>query len=393
MPRTCKLLLTATVALSLSVAMATAALAQGKGKPGGGGSTPPPPVTYALKTFEMPVASPWSIGSVRMSSSGIVVGSYSTAYGVEHPFIYDPSVDPDFAQDLNDDFDIVLANTGKRLADEGLRIVGANDINNLGFVVGPIEEIENPGVWRGYLLDLKADPPKLHLLPDAGLGHTYARRINDSMDIAGTYALASGFGRAYLFNPLDDEELVDLGLTDVYRQVELSNPAPGQLPQVVGETFDGIVFRYTREVGLDPNVAFEGAVGGVSATGGFCGRISQRQKNGKYVDYPYRYENTLEIISELQSYSPIAINSHGDLATFTGGLLYHEGTGVIKLNDVMVGSAKDLSLWSGSWYRFILDMTERGAISPAIPDFPGICGRLSDPKNGERGFVLVPVAP
>jgi hypothetical protein len=389
MLRTCKLLLTAIVALGLSADFAAAPLyAQGKGKPGGGGSNPPPPpVTYALKVFDMPtIATDYILmETYNMTSTGVVVG-YFRQGGPYQPFLYDPSIDPDMAINLND--------LGVAGLPEGWRIVAAIGVNEYGFVVGAIEEIAVPDVYRGYLLDLNADPPLLQTLPD-GPGHAYARGINDCMDIVGVARAANGNLRGYVFNPLIDLEVTDLGI-DLDHRVKLSNPLPGFPAQVTGVRISSSypVFRYTIESGeLTDLFATNGDQRAIprdiSPTGVVCGGYPKpKTKNGSTA---FRYDSALEVLSDVGAAG--AINSQGDLAMLYERSLYHEGTGLIDLTKTLTGSADDLDEWNSATEVVVSGMTERGAVNPDVPNFPGICGKITKSGIGSRGFILIPVAP
>ena len=86
------------------------ALAQGKGKKppkddgGGGGGivTVQPPMRYWINSFSMPADHNGQGGlSYQMTSSGVVIGDYLDLNGARQPYVYDPSIDPDSAVNLN----------------------------------------------------------------------------------------------------------------------------------------------------------------------------------------------------------------------------------------------------------------------------------------------------
>ncbi|MCL4854518.1 MAG: hypothetical protein KJZ78_24425, partial [Bryobacteraceae bacterium] len=362
------------------------AAAQKPGKGGGGGGSVPtlPPVRYQLKTFRMPNDSCISVSVGSMNNSGIVVGYYGTsADTLRHPFLYDPSIDPDVALDLNT-LDIDWHEPGWRLA-------SALGVNESGYVVGQMEEFAQPGVWRGYVLDLNVSPAVLVPL-STGTASNWARRINDNLDVVGVAAAEEGY-HIYVCN-VADEAFTDLGILGT-SGVELSNPPPGEPAQVVGEFWGSwTVFRYIVGAGFDESVTpFPGRALRIASNGDFCGNYDQFNKGGKNVTYrPMRYRGSLEIFSDLQGYAS-GINTHGDIVTWNTQQLYHEGTGLINLNSVVVGIASDLAIWDGSWARCLPDMTERGALNPGMPNYPGICVWLAGSQFGPRGALLVPVEP
>jgi hypothetical protein len=397
MLKTWKLLLVAIAVVGLSPDYAAAQKTSKNPPPP---PPPPPPVTYALQTFKMPVADPFpgSVDVRQMSSDGVVVGYYTATHPNRQPFIYFPG--DQSALDLNRDFDVRL-NDGHSLADAGLRIVSALGINNFGYIVGPVEEVSKPGVWRGYLLDLNT--LKLTLLP-AGPGHSYARQINDRMDILGvTQDPVTKAWRPYLYNPLVGQvrDLVsDLGFM-TYPTVMLNNPASGQPAQVVGQTENGAVFRYIDGHGLDKSLPLLDRVLCISSSGMIGGAYPVPGTRNAMM--PYRFDVKLETFSDLRG-GAWAITDLGDfVCTKINGsrdkFLYHEGAGLIDINTVLSGSTEDRAFWDCASSRTFVDMTERGEINPDSPLFPGMCGSLvvhQTDKSGRivssesRGFLLVP---
>ena len=230
------------------------------------------------------------------------------------------------------------------------------------------------------------------MLPDEGLGDTYARRINDNMDILGVSLPNTGVWRGYHYNPNSDADVTDLGFELFWHQVELSNPPAGVPAQVVGQRNpNGTVFRYTIGYGMEPDLALpEGNYRlhpyDISPNGEFCGGYPKPKTRNAYM--AYRYDDAVETFSNLATAT--AIDGHGDFVA--GPMLYHEGTGAFNLDGTLGGSASDLSIWNDSAYPNTVDMTERGAINPDAPNFPGMCGYLYSPSFGYRGFVLIPVA-
>ncbi len=72
--------------------------------------------------------------------------------------------------------------------------------------------------------------------------------------------------------------------------------------------------------------------------------------------------------------------------------LYSEGLGVLKLNDLLVGTPADVQLFrAGQWYSPRL--TDRGSLNTQIPNFPGIAGMFGAANGTTYLFMLVPVAP
>jgi hypothetical protein len=177
-------------AMVLSLAAATALAGKPPKNPP---PPPPPPVIYTLQVYDMPTteAGPVTIYNSDIASDGTIVG-YFKQNGVNHAYLYNSATDQAF--NLNDVGVIGLPS--------GWRIAAALAINNHGCVVGAIEEIANPGTWRGYILDIWGSPPLLTTLPD-GPDHTYPKGINDKMEIVGVRLGANGRYRGYVFNALE----------------------------------------------------------------------------------------------------------------------------------------------------------------------------------------------
>lgn len=374
-------------ALAIGLASSSAPLyAQGKGKPGGGGGgTTLPPVRYQVKTFRMPAHSVGSVSTHQMTNTGIVVGYYTTTDNARHPFLYDPSDNPDVAIDLND-LDISWHAPGWRLA-------SALGVNELGYVVGQMEEIANPGLWHGYVLDLNASPAFLVPL-STGPALNYTRRINDNLDIVGVTATEGGGYKVNLYN-LASNQYAELGSVATH-QVELSNPPPGQPAQVVGTLWKSwSLFRYTVGGGFDNSMSqFQGNAWAINPNGVFCGQYDKYNKSGNITaSYAYRYENSLQTFTDIPNRGASAINSHKDFVTWNNQKLYHEGAGLLDLNSLIVGSTSDVAIWNGSGAKCLPDMTERGALNPGMPNYPGMCAWLYGPEYGHRGALLIPVAP
>ena len=115
---------------------------------------PPPPVNYGIQFWTFPQGD----GSVlnKMNNLGQVVGRCWGSNGTapNHGFIYDPSVDPDTAIDLND---LNVAGFPPPPAGyTGWMIGSAVGINDNGVVVGylqPVNTGSGAGPRMGYILD------------------------------------------------------------------------------------------------------------------------------------------------------------------------------------------------------------------------------------------------
>ncbi len=348
----------------------------------GGKPVPPPeppsvPVRYQLKTFGMPEDSYGLGGNMnvyQMSSSGLAVGDYADLNLTMRGFLYDPSIDPDNAVNLND-----LGIVG---IPDGWYIRAATDINDLGFVVGSMESQETPGLHRGFLLDLSSDPPSLISLPVGDL-YTYCRRINDSMDILGVYRNADGTWGGYIYNPLVGYNDLEISLLDPY--VHLSNPVPGAAVKIVGKLADGSPFRKTIGGALE-TFADLSYIRDINGAGDFCG--NQEIRTRRKVTYTaIRYRSEVELFDGYGHAN--AINNHGNLV-LDAIQFYHEGTGTVSLDNIVDGSNADLAAWFAGNPR-VTDMTERGAINSEAPDFPGLSGTITSFDFAGRGFVAIPV--
>lgn len=372
--------------------LALAAPPEGKGGGGGGGdtgdspATVTPPVRYSVKTFGMPAdySGGGSVYVYQMTSSGIVVGDYPDLTGFKQPFIYDPSIDTDVAINLND-----LGIVG---IPEGWRILSATDINELGYAVGPLQSLADPGLYRGYLLDLTATPPAMSTLPD-GPSTTYARRINDMMDIVGAYQREDGTWGAYSYNPAIDTATNDLGISLWgSASIELSNPVDGSAAMAAGRLSDGSSFRLALggELEILAELLSPSRIEDINPHGDVCGVYTTSTKKST-TNEAFRYTTGLQLFSEFGG--AVAITAHGDLVltTNSGLYLHHDGTGAISLDEVAVGDESDLADWFGSTWVQASDMTERGAINPDVPDYPGICGLMRFDDASMRGWVLTPV--
>jgi hypothetical protein len=390
-----RLLLTTLCAALLGLLILQSAPA-GKGKPGGEEPPPPPPlppsvsVRYAVKTFGMPADQDVTkiVHAYQMTSTGMVVGDYTDLDGNWQAFLYDPARDDvDNAVNLND--------IGIIGVPAGWRIASATDINEFGFVVGPLENLDTPGRWRGYLLDLGSDPPMLTTLPDGPL-HTYSRRINDSMDILGVYQNDDLTWGGYVYNPMVDDQPNDLGLSLWNPYITLNNPDAGQSLKIVGRLSDGSNFRKTLSGDLETfaDLPYPSSIENINASGDFCGSYAAKSR-GQNRYTAFRYLATVETFTDFTRAT--AINGHKDLALIHGTdnrpYLYHEGTGAVPLDNIVDGSDADLAAWITGFVE-VSDMTERGAINSDTPDFPGLCGDIAIPvgeSQVNRGFVLIPI--
>jgi hypothetical protein len=350
----------------------------------GGGKTPSP-VVYHVKVFSMPADHTGDEVSVRgMNNLGQVVGHYSVDGG-NKAFIYDPVVDPDRAIDLHDHVQ----------PPDGFYFRLATGINDRGEIVGGLRSLDDE-VRRPFVITWREGKPTAELLPhDEAWLFTSARGINNSGDVLVEFETLDGV-RAYVYNPL--WEPLDMGeyILPIFIErgrfnlsVLLNDQRP---PQVAGVDADTkCAFRYTlggelkiyRDLNYDENEVW---VSGLNNHGVICGRRRNKRTNESY-----KHTGT-QLVVLGQTNSAVKLNDSGDAPIQGSKLLYHEGSGMLDLaNLVKRGDPADLKLWTDGGPTFWGGVTERGALSPNKPNFPALSVTLWGSSFGYRGVILIPV--
>ncbi len=127
---------------------------------------PPPPIHYQIHYFTAPQAG-GSFDAIRaMNNAGVMVGDYTsrrrTAATSRRGFIYDPTIDPDQAIDLNDLVEV----PEDRMTDDG--ISRGNSINDRGAILVTVAKTlhrssTDPDYeMRGLLIDTRGNPNPDH---------------------------------------------------------------------------------------------------------------------------------------------------------------------------------------------------------------------------------------
>jgi hypothetical protein len=367
------------------------------GGPGGGGGDPPPPpvVQYQLNILGMP-SDLGRIGGVwGMNRFGEVAGMYYDASNRRHAFLSSPtSPTTNVAIDLNllnfdSEFDIP----------DGWYLANVYDVNIHGDVVGTMGKFGESiyEVRQGFVIKRSGEgKPKIIRLPDDLWTYAYAWQINDSGDIVGKFLdNVTGVRGIYLFNPelYDDSEPLPPIILDNVANGYLNNS--GQVAGLLGQ---GVAFRYTpgaseplEEFPEILSVDSAASVLDINDVGEFCGSVLYKTDGkGRARKRAYRHGTQLEAFTETGN-AAAAINVAGDFPMSRVRQFYHEGTGLITLDEnVVVGDEVDLFMIASSFDP--RDVTERGAMIGSAPEFPGICGTfVISGLVDELAFVLVPV--
>ena len=209
-------------------------------------------------------------------------------------------------------------------------------------------------------------------------------------------------GTSYLFNPglydgdpvvraardglpqdfsADTPVLLPANLSD--HQIILNNPLGGRPAQLAGVTSDSVAFRYTTgdppslntfpEINLWPTES----VIGLNDSGTFCGTYYGGKVKGQNVRDPFRYSDTLEVLSLSGTEPPVDINSSGDLITWNRYIYRDDWGGFVNLDDIVTG---DLVAWNAGLPQ-LFGMNDRGG----AVDSSEIVGQV-----GGFFFVLTP---
>jgi hypothetical protein len=223
-----------------------------------------------------------------------------------------------------------------------------------------------------------------------------AKAINDDGDVLCTF-IKDGVIGAYVFNPLVDSAPLVLPVV-LYNDswLALNNSLGDRPAQVVGHLPDSAIFRYTLgdaapEVfaALSYESREDYLVMGINDMGVVSGR---RVNKSRYQAISFD-GSTVHALNAMNGGADI--NESGDMAIWGNPELYHEGTGLLNLSDVVVGDSADLALWTAAGWRFTVDLTERGALNSdaAVADYPAVAGYLSGGGVPQQPYILLPVAP
>lgn len=351
-------------------------------KPGGGGSTLPK-VRYQIQLWSTPGGGTGFIND--MNTQGQVIGWYKTSSGEKRAYLYDPSVNLTQAIDLNT---IATPPTGWVIA-------SAVGINDFGMIVGYLEPVGTDGTIRaGYILDISAASPVLQPIPDSEWSNTLPRAINEDGDILGLYVNANGFYGAYIYNPAEDPLPVDLGIELQHAEYcAINNSTATRGPQIALQIRDGsnagIATRWTRAGGFEtPLPGTNTSVRDINDSGMICGGTTAKLGKGPLQTYPFRYTNSLEILASPGLLAASRINSAGDL--LVGNLMYREGTGFLKLDDLIDRTDPDAALWfsASSGSTWPSEMNDR----IAGPEFGQLAGAHTLSTGVQFNYLLTPVS-
>lgn len=371
-----------------------------KGKP-----TPPPaapPVSYHLQLIEMPANqnATGAIQSAEMNRWGEFVGNYFANDGLYHAFLYDPAINPGQAIDLNE---LVAP-----WIPEGWYLSSAKAINDRGTIVGIRRQVGNE-TRRGFVLyRIEGQPVELVLLDDEQWPYTFPVDINEAGDLLAVFdtdGTVDGNGMGVyacnlgLYGDAGAAAIEILPFT-VYSAAtaKLNNRLGSEPAQVAGTLASGPAFRYTLGDALpeifpeyDLYSRDEYSVAGINDAGAFCGR---RIPKSHYE--AFRYDGQLKTVTGVLN-GASAVNLAGDMSIASGRQFYYEGVGLLNLDDLLVGDPDDISLWKSANFTMQTSITERGAVNPDSPNFPGLCGNIYEPVSGSpaiiKGYVLTPQLP
>ncbi len=346
---------------------------------------PPPPVKFQLTL----VAVPSGAGMRDMNNLGTQVGVRTDSTGIRHAIL----VENGLVQDLET---MVLPPAGWYFA-------SAYSINDYGSIVGDLGKIGTSidAVRRGYVIHRPQDSPAYYsTIPDELWSFSFGWRINDDGLVLGMYRKLDGTMGNYVYDsqdPLQTSPQILPIVSDT--NLSLNNSLMGRNAQVIGyRNSDGKALRYT--LGSSSVEALALGTGSSSPTsindfGDFCGSAAILTKRGTPSGQYVAYRDDLFGYKTFSATGggAVDINSSGDLAisVSSGTQIYLEGYGVLKVNDLLLGTATDLSLFRNGIAN-CKNITERGSLNPAQPNYPGIGGNVS--ANGiTYAFVLKPAAP
>ena len=334
--------MTLIIAFLLAVCLPQEPLLAKKAAQGHPPERPPPPVLYDITYFDMPYAVESGTGPIvyGMNNAGCVVGTYVNAgTSLSSGFLYDPSVDPSNAMDLND-----IVQPGL----PGWHIESGRSINDAGDIAGTIrqygDDLVNPCVID---MNVNVAPPQLPQLTRIELDpvefdsfYSVSAGINSSGDITGRIERTDGTWGGFLYNPGIYEGVIGYGPFEFTHVADFFTFAINDrlydggygLFQIAGSNrVAGTPFRCQVQVDpvdpeADPTVVFEdlvlpGVVSGGAAAINNAGVIlgtafvpSGKGKKTKQVYFRYGMD-PLTIENPHDRYwagSAKSINEHGD---------------------------------------------------------------------------------
>jgi hypothetical protein len=350
---------------------------------------PLPPIAYLIQLWEVPAPNTLSYVS-RMNNLGQIVGYMSDPNSERRGYLYDPSIDPDTAFDLND---IAVG------VPDGWRIAKASGINDQGILVGDLAPLGQVGniIRQAFVLDTNVVPPVVVPLPNwDNWVTTSGSDINENGDIFGYYVGDDGLKYAFLYNPSDPATpwflSVPINTNGVYAG-HLNNPSGSRPCQVTGYLADGggsgagTPFRWTPGVGLETFPSLNAPyVDGINDAGTICGTTSVQTVTGTgkktsttTAQYPMRLTTASPaILTGAPGTGASAINASADTLLYTGILFRDDWTAYGNYVDVkrlLVGSDADkAAVASGGWRL----MNDRGSLTNA--------GQIAG-----KGFLLTPI--
>jgi hypothetical protein len=343
-----------------------------------------------------------------------------------HGFLYSPELGPsawDFHEMMSGQIAPLIARESLDGSDDGSQwyLGSLSKINQHGDAVGFLGKKGVSGWEKGracVIYGATTLKPLLALLPDRPTPnsdtiwqYTNGISINDSglimVEFLGINATGAPYEGAYLIRPYFQEsehsqepELIMPVPIDL--QVELHvdrRPRLNNSGQVGGQLATGEIFIYSLgdRTPLKTYPEFnlfspaETMFWDMNDYGTICGR---RVVKG-FLHF-WRYDGTL---LSMRGLGATHINNAGDMnirvGTYSSPLLYHQGTGLIDLEKLIIGKASDLNCWKASIRRDVAGMTQRGAwnTDPAVVNYPGFAGTISGASSGNWVYLLRPVKP
>jgi hypothetical protein len=370
-------------------ALTSPALGQ-KGKPQPPPPPPPVPVHYSIHYWQVPTGGTGWFN--QMNNRGQAVGWYSLPDGSHNAWLYDPDVDPNWALDLN-----ALGVVG---VPEGWVIASATGINDWGDITGYVMPTNDPSVRRGYVINMRATPPELKLIPvPADWPSSYGGDINNHGMVLGFIMSPSADTGVYLYQTglhgdPSDELARDVGLNVRNPDnIQISDTSPAMF---AGQLIDWTVFRYTDGTATtDPVLqAFPTLTGAgvkdIGAHGDFCGYTTVQVKRNTYQSVPFRVlGNDLQVLSGLGAASAYAINSRGDLlcAHSFADSIYWNAYGLFSLNSLVSGPATELTAWKNAASNSALDINDPDPFT----GFSDVIGGITFSNGTKAYYTLTPV--
>jgi hypothetical protein len=361
-----------------------------------------PPVRYKLQLIPFPATVASGHGTAYGANhAGEVVGSFPALdnvggvnYSVGHAFAYSPLLEPT-AVDLHEKVKDQIS----ALLDNQWFLSTLTKINSSGDAVGSLGKYGvsgNKAKRACVVYGATSTSPELMLLPDQAppgspeWNVTWGAAINDAGVIAVGFDTPVGTRGAYVVHPLAPTPDV-LPYPLHYRSgIYINNNNSIAVQQETGEvtvysigTGSSIVYPQ-----LNFNSREQPLIGGINDSGVLCG--SRVVNSASQI---WRYDGTLLAVKLNAGGLGSYINSTKDMAH--GPTLYHEGTGLLNLSDLIRGTTADVNRWNSAAFRFSAGLTERGDWNgdPTVGQFPGIAGSISGNVSGSWIFLLTPVKP